>query len=161
MRAVPLFLRARAVVNFLMWAASTLEITNDEQRALRKFSAIWNLSLLKLCYFHQVADKFKTGEQAYSKANQHVKPFLVQPFPAYTQLCLVWFAVWCKITSLSFTRVRGWTLNGIWSVLRPCLQASRFPLKGVKNSPPLQAKNLQVGLPRYLFWECTLAGQFQ
>ena len=35
MRAVRLFLRARAVVNFLMRAASTLEITNGEQRALR------------------------------------------------------------------------------------------------------------------------------
>ena len=38
MRAVRLFLRARAVINFLMRAASTLEITNGEQRALRKFS---------------------------------------------------------------------------------------------------------------------------
>ena len=44
MRAVRLFLRARAVINFLMRAASTLEITNGEQRALRKFSANWNLS---------------------------------------------------------------------------------------------------------------------
>ena len=39
MRAVPLFLRARAVINFVMQAASTLEITNGEQRAPRKFSA--------------------------------------------------------------------------------------------------------------------------
>ena len=39
MRAVRFFLRARAVINFLMRAASTLEITNGEQRALRKFSA--------------------------------------------------------------------------------------------------------------------------
>ena len=37
-------------------------------------------------------------------------------------------------------RVSGWTLNGIWSFLRPCLQASRFPLKRVKDCPPLQAK---------------------
>ena len=43
-----------------------------------------------------------------------------------SQLCLVWYAVWYKITSLSFTRVsgHGWTLHGIWSFLRPCLQAS-------------------------------------
>ena len=54
MRAVRLFLRARAVINFLMWAASTLEITNGEQRALRKFSASWNLSLLR-------AGTLKTG----------------------------------------------------------------------------------------------------
>ena len=50
MRAVCLFLRARAVNNFLMRAASTLEITNGEQRALRKFSAIWNLSILKTLF---------------------------------------------------------------------------------------------------------------
>ena len=43
MRAVPLFLRARAVITFLMRAASTLAITNGEQRALRKFSARWYL----------------------------------------------------------------------------------------------------------------------
>ena len=43
-----LFLRARAVINFLMRAASTLEITNGKQRTLLKFSASWNLSLLKL-----------------------------------------------------------------------------------------------------------------
>ena len=40
MRVVRLFLRARAVINFLMRAASTfsLEITNGEQRALCFFS---------------------------------------------------------------------------------------------------------------------------
>ena len=48
MRAVRLFLRARALINFLMRAASTLEITNGEQRARRKFSTSWILSLLKL-----------------------------------------------------------------------------------------------------------------
>ena len=34
MRAVRLFLRARVVINFLMRATSTLEITNSEQRQL-------------------------------------------------------------------------------------------------------------------------------
>ena len=58
------------------------------------------------------------------------------------------YAVCCKITSLSFARVNGWTLNGICSFLRPCLQASRFPLKKVKESPPLQAKFFRV--PYYL-----------
>ena len=48
MRAVRLFLRARALINFLMRAASTLEITNGEQRSRRKFSTSWILSLLKL-----------------------------------------------------------------------------------------------------------------
>ena len=46
MRAERLFLRARAVINFLVRAASTLEITNGEQRALRKFSASWNFALV-------------------------------------------------------------------------------------------------------------------
>ena len=57
-----LFLQARAVINFLMRAATTLEITNGEQRTLRKFSASWNLSLLKR-YFapSNLADTFKTG----------------------------------------------------------------------------------------------------
>ena len=43
-----IFASTTAVINFLMRAASTLEIANGEQRALRKFSANWNLSLLKL-----------------------------------------------------------------------------------------------------------------
>ena len=47
MRAVRLFLGTRSVISFVMQAAITLEITNGEQRALRKFSASWNLSLLK------------------------------------------------------------------------------------------------------------------
>ena len=67
MRAVRLFFRARAVINFLMRAASTLEITNGEQRAPRKFSASWNLSLLKRCFApSNLADTFKTGQQAQS-----------------------------------------------------------------------------------------------
>ena len=66
MRAVRVFLRARAVINFLMRAASTLEITNGEQRALRKFSASWNLSLLKRFAPSKLAVTFKTGQQAES-----------------------------------------------------------------------------------------------
>ena len=45
MQAVRLILQARAVINFLMRAASTLEITNGEQWALSKFSAISGISL--------------------------------------------------------------------------------------------------------------------
>ena len=67
MRAVRLFLRTRAVINFLMRAASTLEIANGEQRVLGKFSASWNLSLLKRCFASSNrADTFKTGQQAQS-----------------------------------------------------------------------------------------------
>ena len=69
MRAVRLFLRARAVINFLMRAASTLEITNGEPRALLKFSASWNRSLLKRCFAQRnLVDTFKTGQQAQSQA---------------------------------------------------------------------------------------------
>ena len=48
-----------------MRAASTLEITNGEQRALRKSSASWNLSLLKRCLARSnLADTLKTGQKA-------------------------------------------------------------------------------------------------
>ena len=47
MRAVRLFLRARAVINFLMRTGSTLEITAGKQREPRKFSASWNLSFIE------------------------------------------------------------------------------------------------------------------
>ena len=50
---------------FLMRAASTLEIAN-EQRALRKYSASWKLSLLKRFAPSKLADTFKTGQQAQS-----------------------------------------------------------------------------------------------
>ena len=67
MRAVRLFLRARAVINFLLRAASTLEITNCEQRALCKFSTKWILSSLKRCFApSNLADIFKTGQRAQS-----------------------------------------------------------------------------------------------
>ena len=67
MRAVRLFLIAGAVINFIMRAASTLEITNGEQRALRICPASWNLFLLKRCFApSNLADTFKTGQQAQS-----------------------------------------------------------------------------------------------
>ena len=46
MQAVRLLFRELAVINFHVRAASILEFTNGEQRAPRKFSASWNLSLL-------------------------------------------------------------------------------------------------------------------
>ena len=71
MRAVRLFLRARAVKNFLKRAASTLEITNGEQRARRKFPASWSLSLLKRCFApSNLAD---TKQDNRRKARQHDK----------------------------------------------------------------------------------------
>ena len=45
-----LFLRARAVTNFVMQAASTLEITDGEQRALGKFTPAGISLLLKRCF---------------------------------------------------------------------------------------------------------------
>ena len=50
MRAVRSFCEHEQLFLILMRAASTLEITNSEQRALRKFSASWNLSLLKTLF---------------------------------------------------------------------------------------------------------------
>ena len=61
------FASMRVVPNFLMPAASTLEITNGEQRALCTFSASWNLSSLKRCFApSNVPDTFKKGQQAQS-----------------------------------------------------------------------------------------------
>ena len=63
MRAVRLFLRARAVISFVMRAASTLKIANDEQRALSKAGI--SLYLKKRCFASSnMADTFKTGQQA-------------------------------------------------------------------------------------------------
>ena len=106
MRAVRLLFRAQAVINhFLMRAASTLEITNGGQRVLRKFSASWNLSLLKLCFEPiNLSDTFETGlqVQSYRKLGNMIRPYRGSTIPsslqAYSQLC---------------TRVSGWTLNGI------------------------------------------------
>ena len=40
MRVVRLFLRARAVIKYVLRAANTLKNTDGEQRALRKFSRL-------------------------------------------------------------------------------------------------------------------------
>ena len=67
MRAVRLFLRTQVVSNFLVRAASTLEITNGEQRALCKFPTSWILPLLKLCFApSNLAEIFETGQRAQS-----------------------------------------------------------------------------------------------
>ena len=58
MRAVRLFLRARAVINFLMESVSTLEITNGEQRALRKFPTSFEPSKKAKAKF---CEHFQTG----------------------------------------------------------------------------------------------------
>ena len=50
-----------------MRAGSTLEFKNGEQRVLRKFSARWDISLLKRCFAPgNMADTFKIGQQAQS-----------------------------------------------------------------------------------------------
>ena len=69
-----IFASTTAVINFLMRAASTLEITNGEQRAFRKFSANWNLSLLKLSVvLHHVVWPTLSKLDYRSKATQHDK----------------------------------------------------------------------------------------
>ena len=47
-RALRLFLRARAVINFVLRAASTLENTSSEQRTLHKFSANFTPRLIRV-----------------------------------------------------------------------------------------------------------------
>ena len=75
MRAVCLFLRT--VINFVMRTASTLEIINGEQQALRKFSAGRNLSLLKRCFAPSyLADTFKTGQQPQGAEESYLTVFL-------------------------------------------------------------------------------------
>ena len=103
MRAVRLFLRARAVINFLMRAASTLEITNaspssdqishassehfritnGEQRALRKFSSNWNLSLCYNVVLHQVIWLRLSKQDNRRKARQHDKALSRFNHPQY------------------------------------------------------------------------------
>ena len=75
MRAVRLFLQARAVIKYVLRAASTLKNTDAEQRALRKFfRRKLGLSLLKKKVFAPSHDLVDT----------------VQPISAvYSQLCLV------------------------------------------------------------------------
>ena len=73
MRAVRLFLRAGAVINFFMRAASTLKIINGERRALRKFSASWNLSLLKGVVLGQVIWLTLSKQDNRRKARRHNK----------------------------------------------------------------------------------------
>ena len=99
MRASRSFLRARTVINFLMWAASTLEITNGEQRALRKFSASWNLSLLKAgtlktgpCYLGLNSDRSVSINV--SKTSKHFSRNIhgARMFPQCSQ-----FPVWEKL----------------------------------------------------------------
>ena len=72
MREVRLFVRARATINFLMRAASTLEITNGDQRALRKFYASWNLSLLKRCFVQSYLATLSKQDNR-RKSRQHDK----------------------------------------------------------------------------------------
>ena len=56
------------MINFLMRAASTLEITNDEQRAVR--------SILKRCFAPSyLADTFRTGQQVQSQALNMIRRY--------------------------------------------------------------------------------------
>ena len=74
-------------------------------------------------------------------------PRSLQPIKPYL-ICLLLHTELLHVASRESV---GGTLNGIWSFLRPCLQESKFPLKRVKDSPPLQAKYFsRVGLFCYL-----------
>ena len=87
-----LFLRARAVINFLMRAASTLEITNVDQRALCKFSTSWILSLLKRFAPSNLADIFRQNRTTGAKLGNMIWPFpssTIRSIVAHGQLCPV------------------------------------------------------------------------
>ena len=61
MRAARLFLRVPAVIQYVLRAESTLENTDGEQRALRKFSG-WDLDLSLLHYEKKrLAQSIKSG----------------------------------------------------------------------------------------------------
>ena len=85
MRAVRLFLQARAVIKYVLRAASTLKNTDGEQRALRKFSR-WNLdfSLLKRNVLRHAIWLLPLNQS----------PSCLQPIAPCWR--------WCQITSFSF-----------------------------------------------------------
>ena len=114
MRAVRLFLRARTVINFLMRAASTLEITNGEQRALTPPAGI---SLYQNVVLRQVISLTLSKQDNRHKARQHDKG--LSRFN-HSQWLIANYALFnmkfpANVFSFSFTRVSRWTLNGIWS----------------------------------------------
>ena len=110
MRAVRLlFLRARAVINFLARAVSTLEITNGEQRGLRKFFASWNLPLLKRCF--APSNGHVQNRTTGAKLLNLLRSYRGSTIPSSLHSvmpCLI-----CRLKQNYFTRVSGWTLNGI------------------------------------------------
>jgi len=93
MRAVRLLLRARAAIKFALRAASTLENTDGEQRALRNFCR----RNLDLSFIEK--KRFVPSNLADT----------IQPIPAaYSQLCLVG----CQFTSDSSCELQCSTLGG-------------------------------------------------
>ena len=61
------------MIGFLLRAGSTLEITNGEQRALRKISRHLESLFIKTLFFAQsnLADTFKTGQLLQLIANEN------------------------------------------------------------------------------------------
>ena len=57
-RALRLFLRARAVINFVLRAASTLENTTSEQRTLHNFSANFTRRFIRVRLVPSLCDHF-------------------------------------------------------------------------------------------------------
>ena len=106
--------------NYKWWAATSASLIFRQL----------NLSFIKTLFSVETPSKHANRRKARQPYSQQLEPIMP---------CLK--AVWYKITSLSFKRVSGWTLNGIWSFLRPCLQASRFPLKRVKDRPYYLGRN--------------------
>jgi len=100
MRAVRLFLRARAVINFVMRAANTLEIADGEQQVLLKFSACWNLSLLLRRFLRQVNWLTPPKQDISRKARQHVNKQLLDEVFVISTIIKAEVGVICRILRL-------------------------------------------------------------
>ena len=100
MRAVRLFLRAQAVINFVMRAASSSKITNGDQRAL--------FSLWKCCFAPSNLVVTPSKQDNRRNARQHVRS--LSRFNHSQQLtanyALFSYRLLQGITPLSFTRVK-------------------------------------------------------
>jgi len=90
----------RAVINFVMRAANTLEIADGEQQALRKFSACWNLSLLLRRFLRQVNWLTPPKQDISRKARQHVNKQLLDEVFVISTIIKAEVGVICRILRL-------------------------------------------------------------
>jgi len=90
----------RAVINFVMRAANTLQIADGEQQALRKFSACWSLSLLLRRFLRQVNWLTPPKQDISRKARQHVNKQLLDEVFVISTIIKAEVGVICRILGL-------------------------------------------------------------